>query len=117
MRHWYPPDPNIAEIPGDWRAENSFPPANARTETLFLSPNHSLRDSVPSAATEELKYVPTIGAEAGFWWGDLTTDQRPIDAFSLVYDSEPLEKDTAILGWPKALLQVSASAPLSLIHI
>jgi uncharacterized protein len=113
MRHWYPPDPNIAEIPGDWRAENSFPPANARTENLFLSPNHSLRESVPSAATEELKYVPTIGAEAGFWWGDLTTDQRPIDAFSLVYDSEPLEKDTAILGWPKALLQVSASAPLA----
>ncbi len=113
MRHWYPPDPNIAEIPGDWRAENSFPPANVHNETLYLSPNHLLRDSAPPAATEELKYVPTIGAEAGFWWGDLTTDQRPIDAFSLVYDSEPLEKDTAILGWPKALLQVSASAPLA----
>ncbi len=82
-------------------------------ETLYLSPNHLLRDSAPAAATEELKYVPTIGAEAGFWWGDFTTDQRPIDAFSLVYDSEPLEKDTAILGWPKALLQVSASAPLA----
>ena len=113
MRHWYPPDPNIAEIPGDWRAENSFPPANGQNETLYLSPNHLLRDSAPAAATEELKYVPTIGAEAGFWWGDFTTDQRPIDAFSLVYDSEPLEKDAAILGWPKALLQVSASAPLA----
>jgi putative CocE/NonD family hydrolase len=113
MRHWYPPDPNIAEIPGDWRAENSFPPANGQNETLYLSPNHLLRDSAPAAATEELKYVPTIGAEAGFWWGDFTTDQRPIDAFSLFYDSEPLEKDTAILGWPKALLQVSASAPLA----
>ena len=113
MRHWYPPDPNIAEIPGDWRAENSFPPANTRTETLYLSPNHSLRDSAPIPITEQLKYVPSIGAEAGFWWGDFTADQRPIDAFSLVYDSEPLEKDTAILGWPKALLQVSASAPLA----
>ena len=113
MRHWYPPDPNIAEIPGDWRAENNFPPANAHNETLYLSTNYLLRDSAPAAATEQLKYVPTIGAEAGFWWGDLTTDQRPIDAFSLVYDSEPLEKDTAILGWPKALLQVSASAPLA----
>jgi uncharacterized protein len=113
MRHWYPPDPNIAEIPGDWRAENSFPPANARIQTLYLSPDHLLRGSAPAAATEQLKYVPTIGAEAGFWWGDFTTDQRPIDAFSLVYDSEPLEKDTAILGWPKALLQVSASVPLA----
>src|ERR1700722_9002370 len=101
MRHWYPPDPNIAEIPGDWRAENSFPPANAHTETLYFSPNHSLRSSVPPVAdSEQLKYVPSIGAETGFWWGDFTTDQRPIDAFSLVYDSEPLDKDTAILGWP-----------------
>jgi putative CocE/NonD family hydrolase len=113
MRHWYPPDPNIAEIPGDWRAENSFPPANAHMQTLYLSSNRSLRDSAPVAAAEELKYVPTIGAEAGFWWGDFTTDQRPIDAFSLVYDTDPLEKDTAILGWPKALLQVSANAPLA----
>ena len=114
MRHWYPPDPNIAEIPGDWRAENSFPPTNTHTETLYLSPNHSLRDSVPPVTdSEQLKYVPSIGAEAGFWWGDFTTDQRPIDAFSLVYDSEPLDKDTAILGWPKALLQVSATAPLA----
>ncbi len=113
MRHWYPPDPNIAEIPGDWRAENSFPPVNEQTETLYLSSNHSLRDSAPAAAVEELKFAPSIGAEAGFWWGDFTTDQRPIDAFSLVYDSEPLEKDIAILGWPKALLQVSSSAALA----
>ena len=113
MRHWYPPDPNIAEIPGDWRAEKSFPPADARTETLYLSPNRTLLDSAPAATSEQLKYVPSIGIEAGFWWGDFTTDQRPIDAFSLVYDSEPLDKDTAILGWPKALLQISASAPLA----
>ena len=35
MRHWYPPDPNIAEIPGEWRAEKTWPPANTHTETLF----------------------------------------------------------------------------------
>ena len=113
MRHWYPPDPNIAEIPGDWRAEKNFPPADARTETLYLSPNHTLRDAAPAATSEQLKCVPSIGIEAGFWWGDFTTDQRSIDAFSLVYDSGPLDQDTAILGWPKALLQVSASAPLA----
>ena len=60
-----------------------------------------------------MKYVPSIGAEAGFWWGDLTADQRPIDAYSLVYDSPPLEKDTAILGWPKTILDVASSAPLA----
>jgi hypothetical protein len=60
-----------------------------------------------------LQYVPSIGEEAGFWWGDFTTDQRPIDAYSFVYDSAPLAQDTALLGWPKMFLQVSASAPLA----
>jgi uncharacterized protein len=117
MRHWYPPDPTIAEIPGDWRAEKTWPPANTRTQTLFLEPNHMLGDAPPldSAAStgQQLQYVPSIGNEAGFWWGDLTADQRPIDAYSLVYDSAPLEKDTALLGWPKVFLQVSSTAPLA----
>jgi putative CocE/NonD family hydrolase len=113
MRHWYPPDPNIQEVPGDWRAEKTFPAAGTRAESLFLSPEHALVHASPPAAAQELGYVPSIGIEAGFWWGDFTTDQRPIDAFSLVYDSTPLENDKAILGWPKALLNVSSSAPLA----
>ena len=67
-------------------------------------------DVPPPAAPiskHQLQYVPSIGSEAGFWWGDLTADQRPIDAYSLVYDSVPLVQDTAILGWPKVFLQVS----------
>jgi putative CocE/NonD family hydrolase len=116
MRHWYPPDPNIAEIPGDWRAEKTWPPANTSTRTFFLEPNYSLGD-LPSAALSigghQLQYVPSIGSEAGFWWGDLTADQRPIDAYSLVYDSAPIAKETALLGWPKVFLQVSSSAPLA----
>ena len=63
--------------------------------------------------THQLKYVPTVGVEAGFWWGELLSDPRPVDAFSLVYDSEPLENEVAILGRPHALLRASASAPLA----
>ena len=48
--------------------------------------------------------------EAGFWWGELLSDPRPVDAFSLVYDSQPLETELAILGRPRALLQASATA-------
>ncbi len=116
MRHWYPPDPNVAEIPGDWRAEKTWPPANTHTQTFFLEPNHTLGNAPPPALTisgDKLQYVPSIGEEAGFWWGDLTADQRPIDAYSLVYDSQPLAQDTALLGWPKVTLLVSSSAPLA----
>lgn len=116
MRHWYAPDPNIAEVPGEWRAEKSWPPRDATTKTLFLEPDHILSRLAPAAAgasVQELKYVPSTGLEAGFWWGDFTTDQRPIDAYSLVYDSAPLANDTAILGWPRLSLHASASAPLA----
>jgi putative CocE/NonD family hydrolase len=116
MRHWYSPDPKIAEIPGDWRAEKTWPPANMRSQTFFLEPNHTLGDAAPPALStggDKLQYLPSIGEEAGFWWGDLTADQRPIDAYSLVYDSAPLVQDTALLGWPKMFLQVSTSAPLA----
>jgi hypothetical protein len=43
----------------------------------------------------------------------LLSDQRPVDAYSLTYDSAPLDEDVAILGHPHALLQVSADVPLA----
>jgi predicted acyl esterase len=113
MRHWYPADPNLAEIPGEWRSEETWPPRELQSKILYLDSDHRLVPAAPAAGVHLLKYVPSAGADAGFWWGDLTTDQRPTDAFSLVYDSEPLAKDTAILGRPRALLQASATAPLA----
>jgi hypothetical protein len=47
------------------------------------------------------------------WFGDVAPDQRPTDAFSLVYDTDPLDEDLEILGLPRALLRVSADAPLA----
>jgi uncharacterized protein len=44
------------------------------------------------------------------WWGDVAHDQRGTDAFSLVYDSAPLDDDLEILGFPRANLTVAANA-------
>jgi len=116
MRHWYPPDPNLHEIPGEWRAEKTWPAAGTRVEAMYLHANGAL-SGTPQATTDQaeqqLKYVPTIGAQVGFWWGDLRPDQRPVDAYSLVYDSAPLAKPVAILGRPKVYLRASATAPLA----
>jgi uncharacterized protein len=43
----------------------------------------------------------------------MLSDPRPVDAFSLVYDSAPLTDDVAILGRPGIRLQASATAPLA----
>ena len=113
MQHYRPPDPTLENVPGEWRREEQWPPANQQKSTLFLQPNHTLAGPAPASGVHQLKYVPTIGVEAGFWWGELLSDVRPVDAFSLVYDSAPLEREVAILGHPHALLQASATAPLA----
>ncbi len=113
MQHWHPPDPNLENVPGEWRREDSWPPRGVKPATLFLQPNHALADSPSPEDIHQLKYVPSVGVEAGFWWGELLSDPRPVDAFSLVYDSAPLQEEIAILGDPHAFLQASSTAPLA----
>ena len=113
MQHWHPPDPALENVPGEWREEDRWPPKQARPSVLFLRSDHSLAQAAPPPATHQLKYVPSVGVEAGFWWGELLSDVRPVDAFSLVYDSAPLRETVAILGRPHALLKASATAALA----
>jgi uncharacterized protein len=113
LRHWFPPDPNLESVPGEWRAESSWPPQGTTRSVLYLQPNHALAGTASDADVHRLKYVPSVGVEAGLWWGELLSDQRPVDAFSLVYDSAPLAEEQAIMGRAHALLQASADAPLA----
>ncbi len=116
VRDWHLPGPYLEEAPGHWRYENGWPIARIRERVLYPRPDRSLSDVAPSAASDELRYVPTTGVEAGgpvMWFGDVAPDQRPTDAFSLIYETAPLEENLEILGLPRALLQVSADAPLA----
>ena len=113
VRRYHPPDVNLRTIPGEWRFEDGWPIRRMRETTLHLTPERELAATAPRAGAHTLAYVPSAGAAAGFWWGDLVADQRSADAWSLVYDSEPLPSDTEILGFPKALLHASADAPLA----
>jgi len=114
VRNWHAPGPYLEEAPGAWRYEDGWPIARIRDQVMHLQPDHTLRPEQPQTATHRLRYVPSIGIEAGgpvMWWGDVAHDQRPTDAYSLVYDSAPLANDIEILGMPRAMLTVSADAP------
>jgi len=114
VRDWHPPGPYLEHAPGKWRYEDSWPVERTDHRRFYPQDNHTLADKPSGDTVHRLRYVPTIGLEAGgpvMWWGDVAHDQRPTDAFSLVYDSEPLEHDTEILGMPKAKLKVAADAP------
>jgi hypothetical protein len=104
------------EAPGEWRYEEGWPIARIRERMLHPQPNHTLAEAVPPPTDHRLRNVPTSAIEAAgpvMWFGDVAPDQRPTDAWSLVYDTDPLAEDVEILGLPRALLEVSADAPLA----
>jgi hypothetical protein len=114
VREWHPPGPYLEHAPGSWRFEDGWPIERIDHRAFYPQPNHSLARAVPEPSVHRLRYVPTVGIEAGgpvMWWGDVAHDQRPTDAFSLYYDSAPLDRDTEILGLPRANLSVAADAP------
>jgi predicted acyl esterase len=113
QQHWHPPESKSQDVPGEWRAEQQWPPAGLQTDTLYLQPDRRLSPQNSERGDDQLRYVPSAGVEAGFWWGELLSDQRPVDAYSLVYDSEILDEDTAILGLPHVILRAAADAPLA----
>ena len=113
QQHWHPPGSQSQDVPGEWRAEKSWPPADATATTLYFQTEHRLAFEQRESGHDQLRNVPSTGVEAGFWWGELLTDQRPIDAYSLIYDSPALTEDFAILGRPRVNMQVTADAPLA----
>ncbi len=84
MQHWHPPDPNLTNVPGEWRREDGWPPRDTQEVMFFPQPNHTLERTAPQEDIHQLKYIPSVGVESGFWWGELLSDPRPVDAFSLV---------------------------------
>jgi hypothetical protein len=112
VRHYHPPGLDLQEIPGEWRTEEGWPMPRMRPTVLHLQSGGGLGE-VQAEAVDHLKYVPSAGTVVGFWWGDLTPDQRPADAFSLVYETASLESDVEILGFPRVLLNASSTAPLA----
>jgi putative CocE/NonD family hydrolase len=117
IRRWHAPGPSLKHAPGDWRYEDGWPIPRARERVLYPRPDRSLADTPASeGGVHTLRYLATKGIEAGgpvMWFGDVAPDQRPTDAFSLVYDSAPLAEEVEILGLPRARLEVSADQKLA----
>jgi len=116
IRDWHPPGTSLEFIPGAWRWEEGWPIERIEPRALTLHPDHRLAEKAAAKGAHHLRYVPTVGLEVGGsvqWWGDWAPDQRPADAYSLVYETEPLAADLEVLGFPHAQLNVSADAPLA----
>lgn len=111
LRDSYPPGTGLTTIPGKWLAEDTWPVARLESRVFYPSADRGLSSSAGASATHSLAYVPSAGTNAGVWWGELTPDQRPADAFSLVYETAPLAAPLQILGFPLVDLAASVDAP------
>lgn len=106
------PLPSYDVRPGRWVAEPEWP-----------SPHIGVRAwELPVDGSRELLGVQSCGTEAGAWTAegqsaDLATDQRPDDAVSLTFDSEPLAEPLEILGFPEAKLSLSVDWPDALVVV
>ena len=112
VRDWHPPESNIENIPGHWRWEDEWPIKRTELLTYYAGPKHGLSLNPTEAATHNLIYKPSVGLAGGgpvMWWGSVAPDQQSMDDYSLVYDSQPLSEPLEILGFPKAIMNVSAN--------
>lgn len=109
-RHATPPEPDQAEIAGEWIDEPGLPLDRTRPRRLALGDGvveHAVRSSVGTAAWNS--------CAASLPWGQ-PTDQRFDDAASLTWDwpvTELASDELALLGHPVLRVRVAADQPVA----
>lgn len=115
VRHSTNPEPDLAEMRGEWRYETTWPPSG------LIEREFSLGAGVHAAgANDRLEVRGDVGWTAHLScagvmpWGQ-PQDQRPDEAHSLVYDWGPFDDEVEILGYPRARLAVGADKPVAFV--
>jgi len=135
LRAWVqesvPPAAFYDERPGRWVAEAAWPPADGCARVWTLERDGALRDAADGAAagagSAEGAALTILGDQAcgraaGVWCAnglpdELPVDQRPDDAVSLTWDSEPLAERIELLGFPDVRLALEVDRPRALIAV
>jgi predicted acyl esterase len=110
------PAADLKELKGGWRYESGWPLERGGELPMRLD-----EASTPGRGTEgpdglevrgDVGWTAWISCAGGLPWGQ-PTDQRPDEAYSLVYDWGPLDREVEILGYPRVELTVTSSAPVA----
>ncbi len=104
---------------GRWIAEDEWPPERA-PQTLHFTPG-GLGDAGSEISTI-IASPQHCGAQSGAFcaiWGgpELPGDQRPDDAYSAVFRTAPLERDTDLAGAPMVRLRLRSDKPQAQIAV
>jgi hypothetical protein len=110
------PAADLREMNGEWRFEEGWPLERGSETSMPLDVASTPgRVPSPSDALEvrgDVGWTAWISCAGGLPWGQ-PQDQRPDEAFSLVYDWGPVERELEILGYPRLEVTVASSAPVA----
>jgi hypothetical protein len=116
MGEWSPPSRALAIAPGRWISARVWPKPD---ETLELSVGGQLGGR-ESPAPIAIAGTETVGLCAGYQCSygigpDLSDDQRPDDAGSTCFDTEPLDEPIELLGEPCVELTIQCNEPQAIL--
>lgn len=103
-------------IPGRWIAEETWPARQDAVQLLHFNPD-GLGAAPVEGAPLTVASEHIVGLTKPEWLDRLPIEQSHDDANALVLDGKPLAEDLEILGYPRARLRVSASAPSAKIAV
>ena len=111
------PAPYHDELPGRWIAELSWPPPRMTVHRLRLT-DDGLRADGARLTPRTVCSPQTVGKHAGSWCpfgrsADQAGDQQEDDTRSLVFETQPLDARTEILGAPVVTLHIAADRPVA----
>ena len=113
-----------ATVSGSWHASDAWPDAVGAQATFHLASERRLtREPAPDDGERvRLPFGPSVGTASGNWCPPppahgLPADQRPDDARSAAFDSEPLSAALETLGQPVATLHVSHPGPSAIVSV
>ena len=119
MGSWTRPSKLVPAWPGRWVAEPVWPPVGRAPRVLHLNAE-GLRDQAGAGLQRAVCSPQTTGLRAGYQCSyglgpDLSDDQRADDAFSLCFDTEPLEAPLELLGAAELELDLCSDQPQALL--
>ena len=118
VRRATPPAADLATYRGEWRFELGWPLERGREVRFALadaaaaSPNPTDDGFDRLEVRGDLGWTAWISCAGDPPWGQ-PIDQRPDEAFSLVYDFDSLQEEREILGHPVMHARVAATAPVA----
>ena len=110
------PEPDLAEVRGEWRYEPGWP--IDRSTELPMPFGNAVAVGRPASDPDELEVRGDVGwtawiSCAGHLPYGQPQDQRPDEAWSLVYEWPPLTEELEILGHPRVDVTITSSAPVA----